>query len=271
MGKLSSENLYHYTKRFKLLLSIVENGFEYRRCEEDLPLTGFSGSPFSFPGVVKHLIFPEVVCFCDIPFELVSDHVVQYGEYCIGLTKEWGMKNGITPIRYVHYYTPDLQDDKFYNLRSCSAKLPQHNHSMLSLINEVLVTNGEYEGISQNDFDELPDKWKKIITQMDCEFLDLIEFTQNYIGNMRSYEGEWEDRVTKKKSKRRFYDEREWRALKTHPDQTHLDFEWNDITEIVIKEEGDRAELINLLNRKFQVSKEEAEKKLLHIEKILKL
>ena len=46
---------------------------------EALGRPGFSESPFSIPGVIKHLIFPEVVCFCDIPFELVSDHVNQYG------------------------------------------------------------------------------------------------------------------------------------------------------------------------------------------------
>ena len=120
MKKISTDNLYHYTSKFEWVLSILKNRFEFRRCEENLPLTGFSTSVFSLPGIIKYSIYPKVVCFCDIPFNLVSNHVDQYGEYCIGLTKEWGMKNGITPLRYVHYDTPDLRDDTFYTLRRCA-------------------------------------------------------------------------------------------------------------------------------------------------------
>jgi len=134
MRNISTDNLYHYTRRFDWILSILENGFEFRRCEEDLPLTGFSSSVFSFPGIIKYSIYPKVVCFCDLPFNLVSDHVNQYGEYCIGLTKEWGMKNGITPIRYVHYDTPDLRDDTFYSLKSCAEYFYKFDNSMLLII-----------------------------------------------------------------------------------------------------------------------------------------
>lgn len=131
MSKLSTDNLYHYTRKFECLINITKNGFEFRRCEEDLPLTGYPGSPLTLPGVIKYFIYPEVVCFCDIPFNLVNKHILQYGEYCIGLTKEWGMSNGITPIRYVHYETPDLTDNQFRNIKNCADNFHNFNNSML--------------------------------------------------------------------------------------------------------------------------------------------
>ena len=100
MGKISTDNLYHYTSKFEWITSIIKNGFKYNRCKEKLPLSGFSSSIFSQLNVINHFHQPEVVCFCDIPFSLISDHINQYGEYCIGLKKDWGMKNGITPILF---------------------------------------------------------------------------------------------------------------------------------------------------------------------------
>lgn len=271
MGKISTDNLYHYTSKFEWILSIIENGFEYRNCEEKLPLTGFSSSVFSLPGIVVHKIYPKVVCFCDIPFSLVSDHINQYGEYCIGLTKEWGVNNGITPIRYVHYNTPDLRDDTFYLLKTCAENYHRFDNSMLLMINEMLKETKDFEGVTDEDLDKLPDKWKRIIMQMDCEYFNMLKFTQTYIGNMRSYEDEWDDRVTKNKTKRRFYDEREWRALKTKAEQTHLEFDWNDITEIILKEKKKQQYLIDFLIDKFKINSESARRKIKFTDEIVKL
>lgn len=271
MSKLSADNLYHYTNEYSTLINIINVGFEYRRCKEVLPLTGFSGSPFSIPGVIKHLIFPEVICFCDIPFEFVQDHVNQYGEYCIGLTKQWGKQNGITPIRYVHHTTPELRDDKFYTLQSCADDLPNFNNSMLLLIDNLLSKiDNDYHPLTQKDIDDLPDKWKKLFSQMNCDFLDLISFFRNYLGNMKNYEGEWIDRVTNKKSIRRFYDEREWRALKHNPHMSNLTFKWDDITEILIKQDVEYGNILNVLSKKFQISKNAISTKLKFTKNILK-
>ncbi|MCP5061283.1 MAG: hypothetical protein GY936_02315 [Ignavibacteriae bacterium] len=46
--------MFNYTGKFASLVGIIINGFEYNRCEEDLPLIGFTGSPFSIPSVVRH-------------------------------------------------------------------------------------------------------------------------------------------------------------------------------------------------------------------------
>ena len=42
-----------------------------------------------------------MVCFCDIPLSRTEEHVKFYGEYGIGLAKEWAERNNVTPILYV--------------------------------------------------------------------------------------------------------------------------------------------------------------------------
>ena len=42
-----------------------------------------------------------MVCFCDIPISRTSDHTSVYGEYGIGLTREWGISKGLNPIFYI--------------------------------------------------------------------------------------------------------------------------------------------------------------------------
>lgn len=133
----------------------------------------------------------------------------------------------------------------------------------------MLIDTSDFEGLTNEDIVKLPEKWKLIIEQMDLEFFNIIKFTQKYLGNMRSYEGEWKDRVTNKITKRRFYDEREWRALKTKNNQTHLIFDWNDITEIIIKEKDEKQKLINVIKTQFEIDYEKANSKLKFVSNIL--
>lgn len=88
MKTLSSSTLLHYTERVEYLYDILENDFSPRICIEKL--NPFSRSEIAIP----------MKCFCDIPLSQVGDHTKQYGEYGIGLTKEWGKKKGISPVFY---------------------------------------------------------------------------------------------------------------------------------------------------------------------------
>ncbi len=42
-----------------------------------------------------------MVCFCDIPLSRISDHVNFYGQYGLGMTREWATANGLNPILYL--------------------------------------------------------------------------------------------------------------------------------------------------------------------------
>jgi len=142
---------------------------------------------------------------------------------------------------------------------------------MLQMINQMLIEMNNFDGLTNDDIEKLPDKWKRIIAQMGCEFINMVKFTQTYIGNMRSYEGDWRDRVTGKITKRRFYDEREWRALKTKKNQSHLIFNWDDITEIILKEKSEWQQLIDFLRDHYKIDLDSTERKIKFISDIVEV
>lgn len=42
-----------------------------------------------------------MVCFCDIPLSRISDHVNFYGQYGLGMTREWATVNCLNPVFYI--------------------------------------------------------------------------------------------------------------------------------------------------------------------------
>jgi len=42
-----------------------------------------------------------MVCFCDLPLSLIRKHLDEYGQFGIGLDKQWGIRNGVTPVFYM--------------------------------------------------------------------------------------------------------------------------------------------------------------------------
>lgn len=70
----------------------MKNGFWPRYCAEDVNWLGYKD--------FDYIAYP-MVCFCDIPLSRTDEHVQFYGEFGIGLTKEWAVANKITPIQYV--------------------------------------------------------------------------------------------------------------------------------------------------------------------------
>jgi len=45
--------------------------------------------------------FP-LISFCDIPLSQASKHMTTYGNYALGLNKEWGIRNGVAPVLYCY-------------------------------------------------------------------------------------------------------------------------------------------------------------------------
>jgi Putative abortive phage resistance protein AbiGi, antitoxin len=96
---VSSNVLFHFTKSMDVLKSILKQGFAPRYCPE------YSLDPLDRTAAAQGrppIRVAPMVCFCDLPLSLIRTHLKNYGRFGIGLAKEWGIKNGLTPVIYTH-------------------------------------------------------------------------------------------------------------------------------------------------------------------------
>lgn len=94
---LSANTLFHYTRNLDTLESILVYEFYPRFCLETLS--------FHPTRPLREVAIP-LVSFCDIPLSQIKSHVGIYGSYAIGLSKEWGLREGINPVIYTHRRSP---------------------------------------------------------------------------------------------------------------------------------------------------------------------
>lgn len=121
-----TSSLFHFTKKLDVLKSILKTGIIPNFCKEDL----------SYEDRKKTIGVP-MVSFCDIPLTRTSDFKKRYGEFAIGLSKEWAIRNLINPILYVN----DMRI--LYSLSF-------FNTYRLSLQEEVKKRGGTEKGINVN-------------------------------------------------------------------------------------------------------------------------
>ncbi|MDD4984720.1 MAG: abortive infection system antitoxin AbiGi family protein [Dehalococcoidales bacterium] len=93
MSTLSPNTLFHFTNSLNNLLGILDNTFYPRYCYEEFDLIDNDQQHFI------HDAFP-MVCFCDIPLSLLINHIERYGQYGLGMTKQWGISKGLNPVIY---------------------------------------------------------------------------------------------------------------------------------------------------------------------------
>lgn len=87
---VSSNSLFHFTNSIKNIESILKEDF-IPNCSLENLFSGDDKIEFAYP----------VVCFCDIPLSQVKEHINVYGNYGIGLSKTWGITNGLNPVLYI--------------------------------------------------------------------------------------------------------------------------------------------------------------------------
>lgn len=237
---VSSNTLFHFTDEINYLINILNNNFRPRYCFENLSCLDPNRSPLGL-GPVRDFAFP-MVCFCDLPLSLTGRHLATYGNYGIGLTKEWGMRNRLSPILYVHQDSPLNQ--------------------MIDRAAEI-VTGLEFD--NRNHELDAHAKVTIDVESLTKTFDHLLSVTKPYQGPFR--------RRNKTIPKVRFYDEREWRFLPSKSkdadwenylldsgfsdeteknrqndliaadDNAALMFEPNDIRYIIVKDEAEILEM----------------------------
>lgn len=83
-------HIFHYTQSFDSLRGIVSNGFSPSYCVEQIT-------------DLTYLI--PMVSFCNISIRDV-DLYMRYGNYGIGMSIDWAVKNRISPVIYIHETSP---------------------------------------------------------------------------------------------------------------------------------------------------------------------
>lgn len=104
-----SSTLFHFTKSRDTLKLILARGFWPRYCAEDTRWVGQEDAPT--------IAFP-MVCFCDIPLSRIADHVSFYGQYGLGMTREWATANALNPVLYVAGENPICSELRALNSHS---------------------------------------------------------------------------------------------------------------------------------------------------------
>lgn len=95
MSNISSNSLFHFTPRLEYLIDIFTRGFQPRYCFEEIKLNNSRPINGLYTGI-------PMTCFCDISLSQISNHIKTYGNYGIGMKKEWGIINRLNPIIYLN-------------------------------------------------------------------------------------------------------------------------------------------------------------------------
>lgn len=88
--QVTSDSLFHFTTSLKKLKGIIKEKFRVSYCAERCKLN-----------YETHQSIYPMVSFCDIPLSIARNHLRSYGEYAIGLNKQWGITNKLNPVVYV--------------------------------------------------------------------------------------------------------------------------------------------------------------------------
>ncbi|WP_143525931.1 abortive infection system antitoxin AbiGi family protein [Rhodanobacter sp. C05] len=215
--------LFHYTKEKAALWGILENNFKISYARERIF------------GQYEHVFFAApMVSFCDLRLSEATDHMRAYGNYGIGMTKEWAIKMHLNPVLYLSKMS-HLTDTHIVSM----GKFLRH-------IREEVVDSNEDERM----------------TRVYHDLLNTYRISKNYEGDLIRKDGTIEHNY-------RFANEREWRYvpawespfpgyvplenIETDERKDHynslvgaacLKFEPDDIRYLIIEDEHERDELI---------------------------
>lgn len=98
MSRLSPDSLFHFTPCLNNLLGILDKTFYPRYCYENFELSRHMTKSIEWVRQIDVAL--PMVCFCDIPLSQLMSHIGIYGKYGLGMSKEWGIREGLNPVIY---------------------------------------------------------------------------------------------------------------------------------------------------------------------------
>lgn len=240
MATFRTSSIFRFCNERNMLQKYLETGIFPNYCEED-----FSNNELN----IDLVIGIPMASFCDIPITLLAEHYSRYGEYGLGLSKEWAIKRGISPIMYI------TNENTLKSILHLLYSEQRH-------ANEVNSENFKEEAL-MSTIAGTPDKldyFVKILSTKNEAYLNryLLGFIKSYMGTFEKKkicnysENEWRYIVPESEKIPWFWthdDYVKWRSpkgltkcpkpepndeLKSH----RLTFEAQDITYIIVKEES---------------------------------
>lgn len=175
MSTISANTLFHFTDRKENILKILENGFMPHECKEFNSL-----SPNGY-------WYVPMVCFCDIPLSQIKEHKEWYGEYAIGMQKNWAIHKNITPVLYFNENTT-LYKTIISNIEKIlSGQL--HSREMDNLLYHYAYMK-PYKG-EQIHKKDAKKKEKRFYDEREWRFVPLtdhfVSFISSYFGDKDSF------------------------------------------------------------------------------------
>jgi hypothetical protein len=218
---VSSNSIIHYTKKFEILLKILEEGFKVTYCVEAVR-----------SAVLKFKVKMAVpmISFCDIPFSDFEAHINSYGSFGIGLSKKWATKNGLNPVLYLEenstisqLLTSIVKDYK--GGKAVSKELKDFTKN-------IAVYTKNYEGLLSRDPIVIPNY--RYYDEREWRYIPSIDELKTTTVSIRTEEY--------KADKKKFNDS---------IDHLRIKFEPEDITYIVVEKLEQIEETINFLRQKY--------------------
>lgn len=194
-GTLSSSNLYHFTREKKNIKSILENGFYPRTSIEDLS--------FLMHNYTKAFVGIPMVCFCDIPLNLIEEHTLQYGDYGIGLSKEWGIEKGLNPVHYILDKNV-IETNKYNKIEKIDKKDRTLISNVLLNLQQVIIGNARCLDYIENGYFLESGLWVFNHSYKRNLYIIANAFW-NFAGYLKLYTDNYDEKP--------YYDEREWRYI----------------------------------------------------------
>lgn len=117
MNKINASSLFHFTGGIEALKGILEKGFWFSYCYEEYDNAIIFNNEHnehacSFVGSngTKRGVAIPMICFCDIPLLRVQEHAECYGEYIIGINKDYveSLSYRLNPVLYL--FSRNIQD-----------------------------------------------------------------------------------------------------------------------------------------------------------------
>lgn len=184
--------LYHFTDSLDVVKGILADKF----------YGSYSRETFSWKNQTTPFFVPTI-CFADIPNDKVSEYK-SYGRYCIGLSKEWAVRNKLNPVLYIEKNSSisEVLIKSLYGSLGGILNLQQDVGKVQQVVDMAKKTKEPQHIVAA-----------KTATDQLVSRMEAFEFIIYSIYYTKHYQDDLELKTGEVVKNYRFYEEREWRHV----------------------------------------------------------